>query len=309
MNILLTGGAGFIGSHVADLLADNGYHVIIIDDLSSGKTENIPASASFYQISITDPAMGKIFSNVKPDMVVHHAAQISVSASVKDPFRDMDINIKGTVQLLQASVKNKVKKFIFASTGGAIYGEHDYFPVDENHPLRPLSPYGIGKLSAEKYIYFYYKTYGLNYMALRYSNVYGPRQDPYGEAGVVAIFINKMLNGGQPIINGTGNQTRDFVFVKDVARANLMALQSDMNGELNISTGVETSVTQLFVLLKSITRSRISEKHGPPLPGEQIRSVLSWEKAKKNLCWQPQVTLPEGLEETVQFFKKNIHNR
>jgi UDP-glucose 4-epimerase len=308
MNILLTGGAGFIGSHVADLLINEGHSLTIIDDLSNGKKENIPENTSFYQLSITDPSIKKIFEDKKPDIVLHHAAQVSVSSSVKDPFNDMEINIKGTVQLIEASVKHKVKKIIFASTGGAIYGEHDYFPADENHPLRPLSPYGIGKLSAEKYLYFYYKTYELKYTTLRYSNVYGPRQDPYGEAGVVAIFTSKMLSGEQPVINGTGEQTRDFVFVKDVAGANLMALNSDVIGEVNISTGKETSVNQLFSMLKSITGSSAPEKHGPPLPGEQLRSVLSWEKAKKDLGWYPKTSLKEGLEETVQFFKQTKKN-
>jgi len=308
MNILLTGGAGFIGSHVADLLINEGHSLTIIDDLSNGKKENIPENTSFYQLSITDSSIENIFEDKKPDIVLHHAAQVSVSSSVKDPFNDMEINIKGTVQLLEASVKHKVKKIIFASTGGAIYGEHDYFPADENHPLRPLSPYGIGKLSDEKYLYFYYKTYGLKYIALRYSNVYGPRQDPYGEAGVVAIFTSKMLSGEQPIINGTGEQTRDFVFVKDVAGANLMALDSDVIGEVNISTGKETSVNQLFSALKSTTGSNAPEKHGPPLPGEQLRSVLSCEKAKKDLGWYPKTSLKEGLGETVGFFKQTKKN-
>lgn len=306
MKIMVTGGAGFIGSHVADLLTDAGHHVTIIDDLSSGKLENIPSNASFHQTGITDPSIEKVFNNEKPEIVIHHAAQISVSSSVKDPVKDMETNIKGTILLLEAAVKHKVKKVIFASSGGAIYGEHDYFPADENHPYKPLSPYGIGKLAAEKYLYFYFKTYGLQYTSLRYSNVYGPRQDPYGEAGVVAIFIQKMLNGEQPVINGTGEQTRDFVFVKDVARANLAALNQDFTGEVNISTGKETDINQLFALSKSITRSSAREKYGPPLPGEQLRSVLSNKMARQVLGWFPQTTLAEGLEETVQSFKPNI---
>ena len=308
MKILLTGGAGFIGSHVADLLTGDGHQVTIIDDLSKGKKKNIPEDATLCQLSITDPVVEKIFKDEQPDILIHHAAQISVSSSVKDPFNDMDINIRGTVQLLEASVKHRVKKIIFASTGGAIYGEHDYFPADENHPLRPLSPYGIAKLSAEKYLYFYYKTYGLKYTTLRYSNVYGPRQDPYGEAGVIAIFAEKMLGNAEPVINGTGDQTRDFVFVKDVARANLIAIKSDFLGEVNISTGEETTINQLFSMLKSITGSEAPEKHNPPLPGEQLRSVLAWEKAKKQLGWHPQTSLKQGLEETVQFFRQAQKN-
>lgn len=303
MNILITGGAGFIGSHVSDLLAGKGHHIAVIDNLSTGRRENIPQAATFYQISITDPAIKEVFEKEKPDVVIHHAAQISVSASVKDPLKDMDINIKGTVHLIETAVRHNIKKFIFASTGGAIYGEHDYFPADEQHPVRPLSPYGIGKLAAEKYLYFYNKTYGLHYTVLRYSNVYGPRQDPFGEAGVVAIFSKKMLAGDQPVINGTGEQTRDFVFVRDVAAANLQALERDCVGEFNISTGKETTVKELFSILKSITTSPAQEIHGPPLPGEQMRSVLAWDKARAHLGWSPRISLQEGLQETVAFFK------
>jgi UDP-glucose 4-epimerase len=306
MKILLTGGAGFIGSHIADLFIQEGHHLSIIDDMSKGKKENIPENASFYQLSITDPSIEKVFKKEKPEILVHHAAQVSVNSSVKDPVKDMEINIKGSVILLEAALKHKVNKIIFASTGGAIYGEQNYFPADENHSLKPLSPYGIGKLSAERYIYYYYKTYGLKYTVLRYSNVYGPRQDPQGEAGVVAIFSKKILNHEQPVINGNGDQTRDFVFVKDVARANLLALNNDFIGEFNISTGIETSINRLISLFKSITRSCISEKHGPPLPGEQLRSVLSWKKAGMNLGWRPQTSLIEGLEQTVLYFKNTL---
>ncbi len=304
MKILITGGAGFIGSHVGDLLISKGHHVVVVDNLSTGRRENIPERAGFYQVSITDPAINDILKTEKPDIVIHHAAQISVSASVKDPLNDMDINIKGTVQLIAASVRHAVKKFIFASTGGAVYGEHDYFPADEQHPVRPLSPYGIGKLAAEKYLYFYHKTYGLHYTVLRYSNVYGPRQDPFGEAGVVAIFSMKMLAGDQPVINGTGEQTRDFVFVRDVAAANLRAVECDCVGEYNISTGKETTVSELFKILRSLTASRAETVHGAPLAGEQMRSVLSWDKAKTHLGWRPSISLEEGLQETVAFFNK-----
>jgi len=307
MNIVITGGAGFIGSHVGDLLVSKGHHIAVVDNLSTGRKENIPKTASLYQVSIADQAIKEIFKKEKPDAVIHHAAQISVSASVKDPLHDMDINIRGTVHLLETAVQHNVKKFIFASTGGAIYGEHDYFPADEQHPVRPLSPYGIGKLAAEKYLYFYHKTYGLCYTVLRYSNVYGPRQDPFGEAGVVAIFSKKMLAGEQPVINGTGEQTRDFVFVKDVAAANLQALEKGCIGEFNISTGKETTVKELFNLLKSITVSPAQAIYGPALPGEQMRSVLAWDKAKAQLGWQPRISLEQGLQETVEFFKVMQH--
>ena len=305
MKILITGGAGFIGSHIADILTADKNDLVVLDDLSTGKKDNIPSSAEFYEKSITDPSIAEIFKKEKPGVVIHHAAQVSVPASVKDPFKDMEINIKGTLQLLEASVKHGVKKFIFASTGGAIYGEHDYFPADENHPLQPLSPYGISKLCAEKYLYSYYNTYGLKYTVLRYSNVYGPRQDPFGEAGVIAIFLLKMLGKEQPVINGTGKQTRDFVYVKDVARANLQAVKSDVIGAVNISTGREITINETFSLLNNITGSDLPEKHGPALAGEQMRSVLSYEKAKQNISWEPSVSFEDGLKQTFEFFRKS----
>lgn len=303
MKILITGGAGFIGSHVADILAAENNNIIIIDDLSTGKIENIPSVAVFYKKNITDPSVEKIFEKEKPEILIHLAAQVSVPSSVKDPFKDMEINIKGTLRLLEASKKHGVKKVIFSSTGGAIYGDQDYFPADETHSLQPLSPYGISKLCAEKYLYSYYKTYGLPYTVLRYSNVYGPRQDPFGEAGVIAIFVKKMLRNEQPIINGSGEQTRDFVYVKDVAKANLLAVKSALIGAVNISTGREISINETFSILKKVTGSSLSEKHGPTLPGEQLRSVLSCEKAGQILSWVPSTSLEEGLKETVDFFR------
>jgi UDP-glucose 4-epimerase len=312
MKIVLTGGAGFIGSHIADLLISEGHKVAIVDDLSSGTIENIPPEAAFYQIDIRDPSVGEILQREAPEVIIHHAAQISVRCSVEDPIHDLEINIRGTLNLLQGAVQHNVKKFIFASTGGAIYGEQDYFPADEEHPQRPISPYGVGKLAVEKYLYCYYTVYGLSYTVLRYSNVYGPRQDPHGEAGVVAIFALKMLDKGNPVINGTGEQTRDFVYVKDVARANLLAINSNVAGAINIGTAQETSVNQLFSLLAGLTGSQAPQPHAPPIPGEQLRSVISWERARTVLGWSPQVALEAGLSETVDFFKaargKNSRN-
>jgi len=214
MKILLTGGAGFIGSHIADLLIQQGHQVVIIDNLSRGKEENLNPAAVFYRLDIRDEKLEKIFSREKPEILNHHAAQVSVRNSVEDPIQDLEINIRGTVHLLELSRRYGVKKVIFASSGGAIYGEQEYFPADENHPLKPLSPYGVTKLAGEKYLYYYQKNFQLPYVALRYANVYGPRQDPFGEAGVVAIFTQKMLTGATPIINGTGEQTRDYVYVE-----------------------------------------------------------------------------------------------
>jgi len=306
--IIITGGAGFIGSHVADLLIEEGYDISIIDDLSNGKEENINSKATFYQLSILDKKLTDIFKKEKIDVVIHHAAQISVRHSVKDPIYDMEINIKGSLMLLEHCVKNKINKFIFASTGGALYGEQDYFPADEQHATLPLSPYAIAKLSTEKYLFFFHKTYNLPYVSLRYANVYGPRQDPFGEAGVIAIFTQKMLQGKQPTINGDGKQTRDFVFAHDVAKANLLAVKHDVIGEINISTGIETSINQIFYEIKKSTSPNMSEKHGPPMPGEQLRSVISFEKAERVLGWKPTTSLTEGIKKTVAFFQEKDQN-
>jgi UDP-glucose 4-epimerase len=300
---MITGGAGFIGSHIADLLTEKGNDIVIVDDLSNGKKENINPHAAFYHISILDRGLADIFRKERPEVVIHHAAQISVRNSVQDPLHDMEINIKGSVQLLEHCKNHQVRKFIFSSTGGALYGEQDYFPADENHPMRPLSPYAIAKLSVEKYLFFYHTTHHLSYVALRYANVYGPRQDPFGEAGVVAIFCQKMLKGDQPVINGGGNQTRDFIYVGDVARANLLALDPQVTGEINIGTGIETSINTIFHEIRSWLSPGTPEVHGPAMPGEQLRSVLSYRKAQAVLGWQPSMPLTQGLKHTVEFFR------
>ncbi len=303
MKILITGGAGFIASHVADLLIDNGHAIVIVDDLSNGRRENINPHAAFYHASILDQTLADIFRKEKPEVVIHHAAQISVRNSVQDPLNDMEINIRGSLLLLEQCKNCRVQKFIFSSTGGALYGEQDYFPADENHPTRPLSPYAIAKLSVEKYLFFYHTTHRLPYTVLRYANVYGPRQDPFGEAGVIAIFSQKMLKGDQPVINGDGNQTRDFVYVGDVARANLLALNHQVTGEINIGTGIETSINTIFHEIRSLLAPATPAVHGPAMPGEQLRSVLSCKKAHAVLGWEPTVPLTEGLRHTVDFFR------
>jgi UDP-glucose 4-epimerase len=300
---LVTGGAGFIASHVVDLLIEKGFKVSVVDNLSSGKRDNLNRNAKFYETDIRDPDVVTIIKELNPDVIIHHAAQVSVRESVKDPANDASVNILGSLNLLEAAVMHGVKKFIFASTGGAIYGEQDYFPADEVHPVRPISPYGIAKLSVEKYLFYYKEVYGLDYVSLRYSNVYGPRQDPHGEAGVVAIFTQKMLDHEQPVINGDGNQTRDFVFVKDIAEANLKALKSNASGEINIATGKETTINELFSVTNNVTGGEAVEVHGPPMKGEQFRSVLDWDLAQKTLGWEPRVTLDEGLRETVDYFR------
>lgn len=306
MKILVTGGAGFIGSHVVDAYIKNGHDVVVIDDLSMGNLENVHPGAKFYKLDIRDEGVKEIFREEKFDLVNHHAAQMDVRKSVDDPIYDASVNILGVLNLLENCKNNGVKKFIFASTGGAIYGEQDYFPADEEHPLRPLSPYGITKLATEKYLYYYEKVFSLQYIILRYANVYGPRQNPHGEAGVVAIFTKKMLEGKQPQINGDGKQTRDYVYVDDVVRANVMALNHNKSEIFNIGTGIETDVNTLFHKLRNYTGSDCEEYHAPPKKGEQLRSVLDYSKIKKELGWEPEINIDEGLRLTVEYFKTKI---
>lgn len=303
MKILITGGAGFIASNIADRYLELGHKVVIVDNLVTGQRENIPAAAAFYELDICDPELKSIFEKERPDIVSHHAAQMDVRKSVADPIYDATVNVLGSLNLLENCVKWGVKKVIFASTGGAIYGEQDYFPADEKHPLRPLSPYGITKLTTEKYLFFYKNTHGLTHTILRYANIYGPRQNPHGEAGVVAIFCTRMLSGEQPVINGDGKQTRDYVFVGDVVRANELALTNGDNGIFNVGTGKETDVNELFRKIAMHIDADIPERHGPAKPGEQMRSVLDASLIGREFGWQPSVDLEEGLKRTVAFFR------
>ncbi|RJO61672.1 SDR family oxidoreductase [candidate division WS5 bacterium] len=304
MKVLVTGGAGFIGSHIVDELINADYEVVVVDDLSTGREENLNKKAKFYKLDIQDTGLESIFNKERPDYVSHHAAQKDVRISVSDPVYDAKINILGTVNLLQNCVKYNVKKVVFASTGGAIYGEQNLFPAPETHPANPISPYGITKLVAEHYMYYYKTIHGMDYIALRYSNVYGPRQDPYGEAGVVSIFIQKMLKGEIPIINGDGEQTRDFVYIGDVVKASILSFKSDISeNTFNIGTGVETSINQLFRTLKEIINPSIEENHGPHKNGEQLRSVIDCSKAENVLNWKPEVSLADGLKRTCEYFQ------
>lgn len=307
MKILVTGGAGFIGSHVVDAYINDGHSVTVIDNLSMGNLKNVNPKARFIKMDIRDEKIKDVFQEEKFEIVNHHAAQMDVRKSVEDPIYDASVNILGVLNLLENCKNNGVRKFVFASTGGAIYGEQDYFPADEEHPLRPLSPYGITKLATEKYLYYYENVYGLRYVILRYANVYGPRQNPHGEAGVVAIFTKKMLEGQQPQINGDGKQTRDYVYVEDVVKANLLALNYDKSEIFNIGTGIETDVNTLFHKIRSYTGSNCEEFHAPPKKGEQLRSVLDYSKIKKELGWEPKIKIEEGLKLTVEFFKKGMN--
>ena len=306
MKILVTGGAGFIGSQIADAFIADGHNVCIIDNLSTGNEKNINPKARFFKYDIGNRDVIKIFEKEKFDIVNHHAAQIDVRKSVSDPIFDANVNILGTINLLQCCIKTGVTKFMFASTGGAVYGEQEYFPADENHPTNPVSPYGITKLTIEKYLFFYKNEYGLNYTILRYANVYGPRQNPLGEAGVVSIFTNKLLRNESPIINGNGKQTRDYVFVEDVVKANVLNLSNNSSDIYNIGTGIETNVNELFAKLNYIAGEREKEKHGPAAKGEQLRSVITSEKLYKQFNWKPSVKINEGLKITYDYFKSKI---
>lgn len=304
MNILVTGGAGFIASHVVDAYIAAGHRVVVIDNLSMGKIENVNSKARFVQMDIRDEKICQLFEEEKFEVVNHHAAQMDVRKSVEDPIYDASVNVLGSINILENARKFGVKKVIFASTGGAIYGEQHYFPADENHPVQPLSPYGITKLAFEKYLYCYSAVYGLSHVVLRYANVYGPRQNPHGEAGVVAIFTKKMLKGEQPTINGDGEQTRDYVYVEDVVAANMLALSLEGTYTYNVGTGIESTVNDIFRTLKELTGSTCREQYGPEKKGEQRRSVLTYEKIQKECGWTPKTSLREGLRKTVEFFRQ-----
>ncbi len=307
--IIVTGGAGFIGSHIVDKFLTSGYSVAVVDDLSTGKEANLNPQAKLYKASITDRhQLAQIFQQEKPEIICHQAAQVSVRNSVKDPIFDAQNNILGTINLLELARQHQVKKFIFASTGGAIYGEAKEIPTPEGYPENPVSPYGVSKLAGEKYLQFYYQQYQLPYVILRYSNVYGPRQDPHGEAGVVAIFSANLWANKPCIINGDGQQTRDFIYVEDVAEANLKALEYPEAEVFNIATGKETSINELFQLMAKVYQELSgkqppSPQHGPPKPGEQRRSCLKIAKAQAKLGWQPTVELQEGLKKTLASFQ------
>ncbi len=304
MKVLVTGGAGFVGSHIVDRLAADGHDVVILDDLSTGDVEHLQPSARFYQMDLHSPWLDELFRIERPEAVVHQAAQASVRRSVEDPVFDAGVNVLGTAALLQASVHHGVRRFLFASTGGALYGDADVTPTPEDYPTLPVSPYGASKLAAEVYLRTFHALHGLSYAALRYANVYGPRQDPHGEAGVVAIFAQRLLSGERARINGDGKQTRDFVFVGDVADANARALTSDAVGSFNVGTGIETDITTIFQLLKRFTGSKQPEEHGPPLPGEQRRSVVDARKIDRVLGWKPKTNLEAGLDATVRYFRE-----
>jgi len=302
--ILITGGAGFIGSHVVELFVSKGYEVVIVDDLSTGRASNLHPAAKFYQLDIRDPKIREVFEIERPDYISHHAAQMDVRRSVAQPLFDADVNILGSINLIECARDFGVSHFVYISTGGAVYGEPERLPCDENHPINPICQYGASKHTVEHYLYMYNVNYDLNYTVLRYPNVFGPRQDPHGEAGVVAIFTGKMLDGEPITINGDGEQTRDFVYVGDCARANLLALTVEhAPGIYNLGWGHPTSINDIFTNLAKITSYGQPAFYGPAKVGETRHIYLDASKANRELDWAPTMTLEEGLRETVEYFK------
>jgi UDP-glucose 4-epimerase len=303
LKVLVTGGAGFIGSNIVDALIERGDNVVIVDNLSKGRRENINPEAKLYEMSICDLELEKVFEREKPDMVNHHAAQIDLRRSVDEPLFDAHENILGSLNIITNAVKVGVKKLIYSSSGGAIYGEPQYLPVDENHPVRPVSQYGVSKYCVEHYIELYSLQNGLNYTVLRYGNIYGPRQNPFGEAGVIAIFARQMMKGDLPSIFGPGDKTRDYTHVSDVVAVNLLAMERGDNVTCNIGTGVETSDQQIYDSVAEAMDYKQTPNYTSARPGEIQRICLDWNKAKQQLGWSPKVSIKDGIASTVAYFK------
>jgi UDP-glucose 4-epimerase len=302
MRIFITGGAGFIGAHSARLLLSRGHEVHAVDDLSHGKREAVPDGATLHVLDVRSPALVELAGQLKPDAILHLAAQMDVRKSVGDPSEDASINILGAINTLEAARRGGARRFVFASSGGAVYGEQEQFPCVESEPRRPASPYGVSKLCSEEYLLLWTRLYGLSTLSLRYANVYGPGQDPLGEAGVVAIFCGKLLKGEAPNINGDGLQTRDYVYVEDVALANALALESQVPGALNVGTGIETNVVQIAGGIARALGLSQEPRFGPPARGEQRRSVVDPAAIGSKLGWRPTVQLAEGLARTARWF-------
>lgn len=302
MRVLVTGGAGFIGSHVADALIAEGHDVCVLDNLSTGKRDNVPSGAQLVECDLVDPATAQLVAEFQPDVINHHAAHADVVESVRDPVHDARVNVLGTVALLQAAVQAGVRKFVLISTGGAVYGEPEYSPCDERHPARPLSPYATSKLAVEEYLRMFHRVHGLDYTVLRYANIYGPRQHPYTEEGqVVALFARLMLEGRQPTIFGDGEQGRDFVFVGDVARANVHALDRGSGETVNIGTGRLLTVNALYHQLQDLTGFEDPPAYAPARPGEVYRIALNADRADQVLGWRAETPIEEGLRQTVSW--------
>lgn len=303
-SVLVTGGAGFIGSHVCEAYRDEGWEVTALDDLSSGRRENLPEGVELREMDIRDEAVEELFRERRFDVLNHHAAQIDVRVSVARPRHDASVNVQGLLNLLECAREHGTRRVIFASSGGVVYGEPDELPVGERYPKRPLSPYGVTKLAGEHYLYCYWKVHGLSYVTLRYSNVYGPRQDPHGEAGVVAIFARRIADGRPLTVYGDGRQTRDYVYVGDVARANLLATRMELevpdsvdDVAYNVGTGREISVNELAEAMMEAAGRRVERRHDPPRPGELERNALDAGRLRER-GWEPRWSLDRGLAET-----------
>jgi UDP-glucose 4-epimerase len=301
MRILVTGGAGFIGSNITDAFLAQGHEVAVLDDLSTGKTENVNPRAKFFHADIRDnDALARVFDEFQPELISHQAAKADVRESLAKPQLYAEVNIIGSLNLLEHARRVGTKKIIYAGTGGATYGEPEYLPVREDHPVNPLDPYGASKHQVEHYLFLYQCNYGLQYTILRYPNVYGPRQNPFGEAGVIAIFTYKMLNGETPTINGKGDRERDFCYVGDVAQANVLALTQGSNQIYNIGSGIGTNINTVYEILQEATQFHQPANYGPDKPGEVYKIYLDASKAKRELGWEATVPLPEGIHRTVE---------
>ncbi len=309
VKIIVTGGAGFIGSHVVDAYVEAGHQVIVVDNLHSGKRSNVHPAARLVEMDINDPALADLFCTERPDVVNHHAANPSVSLSVRKPIFDATQNILGTLNVLEAARRSGVGKFIYISSGGAMYGNPRSLPTDEEHPARPVSPYALSKHTGERYVRLYGREHGLPWTSLRYANVYGPRQDPFGEAGVVSVFCRNLLEGTPPEIHWDGEQTRDFVYVGDCARANLLALTGGEGRAYNVGTGIGTSINTLFAVLLEVTGKQVEPRRGPRRPGDTRHSYLDCRRIERELGWRAEVSLREGLRRTWQYFLENNAGR
>ena len=303
MRVLVTGGAGFIGSHVAEACLAAGHEVLAIDDLSSGKRENLPPGVKLEASDIRSPTAAALVRDFRPQVLVHHAAQMSVTRSVAEPAFDADVNLLGLINLMEAGRKVGLGRVVFASSGGTVYGEAETYPMPETAPTHPVCPYGVSKLSGEHYLFYYQRVFGLSYAALRYANVYGPRQDPHGEAGVIAIFSKKLLAGEDVTIFGDGEQTRDYVFVADVVRANLAAVSGDFCGSVNIGTGNETNVNELYAVIKRHAGGAGKAVHAAPATASCVDRCSTCRWPARVLGWKSTVSLADGLAKTVDFFR------
>jgi UDP-glucose 4-epimerase len=305
MKILVTGGAGFIGSHIVDAFRSAGHQVSVVDDLSTGFRHNMASGIPLHEVDIRAAQLAEVFKNEKPEIVCHQAARANVRESFEKPLLYAEVNVVGSLNVLECCRMFGVKKILYASTGGAVYGPPQQLPVSESHAINPLDPYGASKHHVEHYLHLYRKNFGISYTALRYPNVYGPRQNPFGEAGVVAIFSRLMLDKGRPVINGSGNQERDFVSVTDIARANVLALEKGDGEILNVGSGIGTSINMIFSALAKLTDYSEEAFHGAAMAGEVDKIFLNSDRAREILGWTPKVGLMEGLKATVDFFRKS----